>query len=107
MMRIEILTLFPDFFPSTLAASLIGKGIERGRIEVVVTDVREFADGAHRIADDTPYGGGNGMVMKVEPLVAALRAAQGRALIPGGSFFRRAGERSTRYAPEIWLRSRA
>ena len=79
MMRIEILTLFPDFFPSTLAASLIGKGIERGRIEVVVTDVREFADGAHRIADDTPYGGGNGMVMKVEPLVAALRAAQGRA----------------------------
>ncbi len=74
-MRFQILTLFPDFFPSPLAASLIGKAIRRGLIEVEVLDIRDFAIGAHRVADDAPYGGGQGMVMKVEPVVAAIEAA--------------------------------
>jgi tRNA (guanine37-N1)-methyltransferase len=74
-MRFQILTLFPDFFPSPLAASLIGKAIRRGLIEVEVLDIRDFALGAHRVADDAPYGGGQGMVMKVEPVVAAIEAA--------------------------------
>jgi tRNA (guanine37-N1)-methyltransferase len=74
-MRFQILTLFPDFFPSPLAASLIGKAIRRGLIEVEVLNIRDFAFGAHRVADDAPYGGGQGMVMKVEPVVAAIEAA--------------------------------
>jgi tRNA (guanine37-N1)-methyltransferase len=71
-MRFQILTLFPDFFPSPLAASLIGRAIRRRLIEVDVVNIRDFAPGAHRVADDAPYGGGRGMVMKIEPLVAAI-----------------------------------
>lgn len=74
-MRFQILTLFPDFFPSPLAASLIGKAIRRGLVEVEVVNIRDFAPGAHRVADDAPYGGGQGMVLKVEPMVAAIEAA--------------------------------
>ncbi|MGH7898015.1 MAG: tRNA (guanosine(37)-N1)-methyltransferase TrmD, partial [Candidatus Binatia bacterium] len=74
-MRFQILTLFPEFFPSPLAASLVGKAIARGTIEVEVTNIRDFAAGAHRVADDSPYGGGDGMVMKLEPVVAAIEAA--------------------------------
>ena len=78
-MRFHILTLFPDFFPSPLAASLIGKAVRRGLLSVEVTNIRDFASGAHRVADDAPYGGGQGMVMKVEPVVAAIEAASARA----------------------------
>jgi tRNA (guanine37-N1)-methyltransferase len=74
-MRFQILTLFPDFFPSPLSASLIGKAIARGRIAVDVINIRDFAPGVHRVADDAPYGGGQGMVMKVEPAVGAIEAA--------------------------------
>jgi len=73
-MRFHVLTLFPEFFPSPLAASLIGKAVARGLIHVQVTNIRDFAPGAHRVADDAPYGGGQGMVMKVEPVVAAIEA---------------------------------
>jgi tRNA (guanine37-N1)-methyltransferase len=77
-MRFQILTLFPDFFPSPLSASLIGKAIRRRLIEVDVLNIRDFASGAHRVADDAPYGGGRGMVMKVEPVVAAIEEAARR-----------------------------
>lgn len=78
-MRFQVLTLFPGFFSSPLSTSLIGKGIERGVIAVEVIDIRDFAPGPHRVADDAPYGGGGGMVMKVEPTVAAIEAASVRA----------------------------
>jgi tRNA (guanine37-N1)-methyltransferase len=78
-MHIQVLTLFPEFFPSPLSASLIGKGMHRGVIAVEVIDIRDFAPGAHRVADDAPYGGGEGMVMKVGPTVAAIEAASSRA----------------------------
>jgi len=78
-MRFEILTLFPEFFRSPLSTSLLGKGIDRGLVEVAVTDIRDFATGVHREADDAPYGGGEGMVMKAEPVVAAIEAAAERA----------------------------
>ena len=78
-MRFEILTLFPEFFTSALQTSLLGKGIGRGHLDVEVTDVRDFAEGRHRVADDTPYGGGEGMVLKAGPVVAALEAARERA----------------------------
>jgi tRNA (guanine37-N1)-methyltransferase len=78
-MRFQILTLFPDFFPSPLSTSLIGKAIDRRIITVDVINIRDFAPGVHRVADDAPYGGGQGMLMKVEPAVAAIDAASGAA----------------------------
>jgi tRNA (guanine37-N1)-methyltransferase len=90
-MTFEILTLFPGFFESPLRTSLLGRAIAAGVVSVTVTDVRDFAAGRHRVADDTPYGGGSGMVMKIEPVVAALEAARERSprawrvhLTPGG-----------------------
>lgn len=77
----EILTLFPRMCEGYLAESILGKAREAGLLEVRVTDVREHAPGKHRVTDDAPYGGGAGMVMKAEPLVAAIEAARGR--LPG------------------------
>ena len=76
-MRFRILTLFADFFPSPLGSSLIAKAIARGLITVDVRNIRDHATGAHRVADDAPYGGGRGMVLKVEPVVAAIETAAG------------------------------
>src|SRR2546421_5116607 len=64
-----------------LAESLLGKAQEKGLLRARVVDIRDFASGKHRVTDDVPYGGGAGMVMKPEPLVAAIEAA--RAELPG------------------------
>ena len=74
----EILTLFPGMVTGYARESVLGKALERGHLSLTVTDVRDFADGKHRVTDDTPYGGGAGMVMKVEPLVGAIEAARAR-----------------------------
>ena len=76
---VELITLFPGMVSGYLAASILGKAQERGQLAVTVTDLRRFAEGKHRVTDDTPYGGGAGMVMKVDPLVGALEAARARA----------------------------
>lgn len=76
MMRFSILTLFPDFFSSPLAASMLQKGQDRGALRFELIDVRRFASDKHRVTDDTPYGGGSGMVMKVEPVVHALESIE-------------------------------
>ena len=81
-MEIEILTLFPDYFRSPFAESLLGKAIESGLLDVTVTDLRSFAEGRHRKVDDEPYGGGAGMVMMAPVLAAAIEArrdAEGHA----------------------------
>jgi tRNA (guanine37-N1)-methyltransferase len=75
-MLIEILTIFPGMFSGPLDASLIQKAKEKGLIEVRTHDVRDFADDKHKTVDDTPFGGGRGMVMKVEPLSRALDSLQ-------------------------------
>src|SRR3954469_13199528 len=62
-----------------LAESLLGKAQEKGLLRARVVDIRDFAAGKHRVTDDVPYGGGAGMVMKPEPLVAAIEAARQRA----------------------------
>lgn len=77
-MEVEILTLFPRMCEGYLAESILGKAREGGLLAVRVTDVREYAEGRHRVTDDAPYGGGAGMVMKPEPLTAAIEAARGR-----------------------------
>lgn len=74
MMRFHILTLFPEFFTSALATSMLQKGQERGVLSFDLVYIRDYTTDKHRVTDDTPYGGGSGMVMKPEPLVAALEA---------------------------------
>ena len=73
-MHFHLVTLFPELFTSALAASMLQKGQERGALRFSLCDIRDHALGRHRVADDTPYGGGPGMVMKPEPLVAAIEA---------------------------------
>lgn len=73
-MHFHVFTLFPDYFTSPLAATMLAKGRERGALQFTVHDVRDHTIDRHRVADDTPYGGGQGMVMKVEPVVAALES---------------------------------
>lgn len=76
-MRFDILTIFPEMFAGPLTESIIKRAINAGLIDVALHDIREHATDRHRTTDDTPYGGGAGMVMKAEPLAAAIRAALG------------------------------
>jgi len=78
VLSVEVLTLFPRMIAAPLEESILGKAREKGLLRVQVTDIRDFADGKHRVTDDVPYGGGAGMVMKPEPLVAAIEAARAR-----------------------------
>lgn len=80
-MRIEILTIFPNFFSSPLSESLIKKAQENNLLQIRVVDIRDFARDKHRTVDDTPFGGGSGMVMLIEPLSSALDSiiSQGRS----------------------------
>ncbi len=80
-LEVEILTLFPRMCEGYLGESILGKAREAGLLEARVTDIREHASGKHRVTDDAPYGGGGGMVMKPEPLTAAIEAARER--LPG------------------------
>ena len=80
-MEVAVLTLFPRMVAGALAESLLGKAQEKGLLRARVVDIRDYAQGKHRVTDDVPYGGGAGMVMKPEPLVAAIEAA--RAASPG------------------------
>jgi len=75
-MRFDILTLFPGMFSSPLRESILGKAIEKGLIEIVTVNIRDFAPDKHQVVDDAPYGGGQGMVMKVEPIVRAIEWAK-------------------------------
>jgi tRNA (guanine37-N1)-methyltransferase len=71
-MRIDVVTLFPELFDVPLRTSIIGRALEQGLIEVSVHDLREHGLGRHRSVDDYPYGGGAGMVIRPEPLFAAV-----------------------------------
>ena len=75
-LRIAILTLFPRMVEGPLAESILGKAREKGLLETRIVDIRDFAEGKHRVTDDVPYGGGAGMVMKPEPLVSAIESAR-------------------------------
>lgn len=90
-MRIDIVTIFPEFF-GVLDVSLLGKAREAGLIDVAVHDLRLFTHDAHRTVDDTPYGGGAGMVMRPEPWGEALDAIATDACVvvfpsPAGDLF--------------------
>lgn len=67
-MRIDILTLFPEMCNTYLSESIIGRARKAGKVEIECTDIREYTKDKHRRVDDTPYGGGMGMIMQVEPV---------------------------------------
>jgi tRNA (guanine37-N1)-methyltransferase len=71
-MRIDILTLFPRMFDGPFAESIVQRAVDRGLISIGIHDIRDYAEGRHRVVDDYAYGGGPGMVMKPEPIAAAL-----------------------------------
>lgn len=79
-MHFDVFTLFPTIFSSPLRESILKRAQEMGRLSVALHDIRDYAAGKHRITDDTPYGGGGGMVMKPEPIFAAVETVLGEAL---------------------------
>jgi tRNA (guanine37-N1)-methyltransferase len=104
--RVDVLTIFPGVFPGPLGESLLGKAIADGLVDVRVHDIRDHATDRHRTTDDTSYGGGPGMVMKAEPIFAAvesLGAGQRRVLLlsPAGRRLDQALVREL--AEEPWL----
>ena len=72
MIKFDILTLFPAMLEGPLTASILGKAIDKGLLTVNLHNLRDWAAGRHQVTDDTPYGGGDGMVMKVDPVAKAL-----------------------------------
>jgi len=82
-MQIAVITLFPEFVQSAVQVGVLGRAVERGQVNIRAISPREFADDVRRTVDDRPYGGGPGMVLKVEPTRLALRAA--RSKLPVGS----------------------
>jgi len=74
--RVHVLTLFPEMFAGPLDHSIVGRARQRGILEVQLVNIRDFTTDKHRIVDDTPYGGGPGMVMKPEPLFAAIESVR-------------------------------
>jgi len=73
-MRVHVVTIFPEFFASPLAVGIPKRARDAGVLQVSLVDLREYTHDRHRTTDDTPYGGGHGMVMKVAPIVEALEA---------------------------------
>ncbi|HEY6838164.1 MAG TPA: tRNA (guanosine(37)-N1)-methyltransferase TrmD [Geobacteraceae bacterium] len=75
-MKFDILTLFPEMFAGPFAASIIKRAVDGGLVEIRCHQIRDYAVDRHKTADDAPYGGGAGMVMKVEPLAACIEAVK-------------------------------
>ena len=81
-MRFDVLTLFPEMFSGYLGQSLLKLAIERGLVQVQLHNIRDWAHGKHKVVDDRPFGGGPGMLLKVEPVVESSKPCK-RWPIPG------------------------
>src|SRR5581483_2558769 len=82
-MRFDVLTLFPEMFQGYLTQSLLKLAIQNGLVEIHLWNIRDWASGPHRSVDDRPFGGGPGMVLMPEPVVAAVEALRPQAVEPG------------------------
>jgi tRNA (guanine37-N1)-methyltransferase len=110
-MQFEVFTLLPEVMQAYLQASVLGKAIEAGLFEVRLHNIREYTTDRHRTTDDEPYGGGGGMVMKPEPIFAAVETVLGDSLVstpvvlltPQGRKFDQAAARSLSKHPRIAL----
>lgn len=92
MLRIDVVTIFPELFPGPLGASIPGRALERGLARLTAHDLRRWGLGRHRSVDDYPYGGGAGMIMRPEPIAGALAELRDTdtttiLLDPGGTPF--------------------
>src|SRR5512139_1492783 len=76
-MRFDVFTLLPETFTPYLQASILQKAAERGLVEIALHNIRDWARDKHHTTDDTPYGGGGGMVMKPEPVFEAVESVLG------------------------------
>jgi tRNA (guanine37-N1)-methyltransferase len=110
-MRVDVVTIFPEYL-APLDLSLIGKAREDGLLDVRVHDLRDFTHDRHRTVDDTPYGGGAGMVMKPQPWAEALdhvlaqdnpSRAKPRLIVPGPGGQRLTQALARELAQEPWL----
>jgi tRNA (guanine37-N1)-methyltransferase len=98
--RVGVVTLFPELFTSFLSAGMVGRAVASGALDVALVNLRELGLGKHRSVDDSPYGGGSGMVMRVDCVVLALEAFDARAgLVP------RAIDAPASDAPEVTPRA--
>jgi tRNA (guanine37-N1)-methyltransferase len=108
-MRCDVVTIFPEFFDSPLRAGLLGKAVERGLLEVRRHDLRDWTHDRHRTVDDTPFGGGAGMVMRPEPWFEALddllREGPARVILlaPDGRRFHQAAAARLAAEPRLVL----
>jgi tRNA (guanine37-N1)-methyltransferase len=104
--RIDVLSLFPKMFESPFAESIVARARAAGQIQLAVHDIRKWATDRHHVVDDTPYGGGAGMVLKPEPLTRAIRATKGNAghvvlMSAQGSLFDQAAARRLAQVPHL------
>jgi len=109
-MRIDLLTLFPEFFASPLSQSMLHRAQVQGAVTYRVINLRDYTEDRHQVTDDRPFGGGPGMVMKIEPLAAAIRAAreedpQTRVILlgPSGAVFNQAKAKELAGQPHLLL----
>jgi tRNA (guanine37-N1)-methyltransferase len=109
-MRIDLLTLFPEFFASPFSQSMLNRAQVQGAVTYRVINLRDYTEDRHQVTDDRPYGGGPGMVMKIEPLAAAIRAArkedpQTRVILlgPSGIGFNQAKAQELAGCPHLLL----
>ena len=107
-MRIDVITAFPVIFESPLQTALLGKAVAGGPLEVLIHDLRTWATDAHRTVDDEPFGGGPGMVLKPEPIFAAVESLdpdRGRVLLmsPAGRTLHQAFVRELSAEPHLTL----
>lgn len=83
-MQIDVLTLFPEMFPGYLNVSILQRAQAAGRVLIHLHNIRDYAAGKHRVTDEPPFGGGGGMVLKPEPIFAAVKAVLGGQKAEGG-----------------------
>lgn len=110
-MRWDVLTLFPGMFAGPLGESIIGRAVGRGLVKIATHDIRDQATDRHRTVDDTPYGGGAGMVLRAPPVVAAVEAALGDDLgrvpvilmTPSGRLFTQRVAEALSHLPRVAL----
>ncbi len=82
-MRFDVLTLFPDIFQGYFTQSILKLAIDRGLVDIRLWNIRDWAEGKHKKVDDRPFGGGPGMVLMCEPVIAAVEAVQQQEPAPG------------------------
>ena len=75
-MKIDVLTLFPRMFEGPMGESIIGKAVDKGLLDITISNFRNYSDNKHQTVDDYPYGGGAGMLLKVQPIYDNIKAIE-------------------------------